>query len=272
MNTVFTSIESLISDSDDFGLQLSAMEAVVSNRMGPTARKPLDKVMIHMGLESASSLCATISQEGVFSWIKEKLTALGRKINIVINKIYAKLTRADEATKATIAKAANDPNITLPISGVKATAVIAAATAVASAISAITVIAFSGKSSSVDVSKITKSVIEKLKSVKASSTKGFEKAKDKLKGISAKKYLNALRTCYDKIKVALGSFVSKFKSAEKGATSEAKTNDSNPAAKTSLWQRLKNVPSAISSLFGIVSAWMSSAMSGIKAKFSKEEK
>lgn len=88
----------------------------------------LDKVVVCMGLESATALRSEISTEGVIDWIHTRIKKLGRKISIVVNKLIAKLTGASKHTKALIEKAKTDDSIRLPISGKRVAALVGVTT------------------------------------------------------------------------------------------------------------------------------------------------
>ena len=97
------SIESFDTDATQFSVETAALKAV--DLYGPSAQ--LDKLMASFGLESATALhtTVTVSNESVTGWIKSKVDALTHKVQIIANKIYAKITGADDEIKEAIRKA-----------------------------------------------------------------------------------------------------------------------------------------------------------------------
>ena len=292
MTNFATATESLISDALGFSYESAAMQtAMVLKLNNNRLRAPLDSTLIKLGLESTTGIATHISEEGVFDWIKGKLSALGRKINVVVNKLYAKLTRADDATKDLIRKASTDSSIELPISGAKASAIIAATAAVITAVGVLAANIF-GKSDeeklkiaserlkalkeavrdgvlAKDGSIITKYARRTVAKAMRKDAKTIARLEEKLTNPNTKTFLQKMSGYMAALRKHIGNFASKFRSAESSAASEAKSHDGDEKVKVSLWERLKNVGKNIASLFGIVRKWFA-AIPGIFKRGKKE--
>lgn len=282
--------ESLCKEADGFAMNCAAMQTAFALRLPSSRVRSLDSAMIRMGLESVTSL-TSIGTEGLVSWVKEKVARISRKVTVVVNKIYAKITGADEKVKELIDRAAHDNSIVLPISGKKVAAVAAACTAV---LAAVTYFVARGSGKGGDEAKdegmmarVKESCVAVFKQTeadkKARAEQGFRKRKasilrdsrrlrdDKhrqagtmpeaekgpvfgLVGNKAKEYWVTLRRFFK----ALGKMITDFGSRIRGEASRldgGNVINAETAKKAGLWERLKVFGKTISAVFTIVVSW-----------------
>lgn len=122
---LFTSLNDVVAAGERMSFEAAAMETVIAKRLTRRQSNGINNALVYCGCESLYS----VANEGIIDWVREKLSTVGRKINIAINKVYAFITRADEQTKELIRQAETDDTVELPISGKTSAAIIAAAAA-----------------------------------------------------------------------------------------------------------------------------------------------
>lgn len=140
MQELRAEIESFDTASKKFAVESVAIEAI--DMYGYSDQ--VNSMMSRLGLESATALYDGVvksSNEGIGAWISEKVGALTHRVQILANKVYAKITSADESVKEAIRRAeAAGPGseIQLPVSKGVALATVGVITAAAVAIGYLT--------------------------------------------------------------------------------------------------------------------------------------
>lgn len=239
-----------------------AIEMEASALLSP--RSPyVDTAMENMGLQSSTILKRHISTEGVFEWVKEKLSNLGRHIAVSINKIWAKLTKADEATKQLIERASNDKTITLPISGKR----IAAIGAVVAAIAAAVIITCKASMTGDEAShKKSESAYAKVKAMLKSLPKRNKGEKEEVEAGVVKKTALAIRDAIKNMGTALKNFFSSFK---RGAHEAENAAENEGGSHKGIINRVKGMASGIRHIFTMLAEFASKCTGWIRGKGNK---
>lgn len=212
---MFIACENVCRNADELIMESSAL-LVPKNK-----RAYVDVALTNMGLESTTILSMQISQEGVFEWVKEKLSKLGRSISLSVNKIYAKLTRADNDVKKLLERAENDETVELPISGKKITLIGSIAVAAAVVISLSCKAAFSKDESGEQKSKEYYNKFKKL----ISDFYHIKDESDNVKSNIVKEAFGKVRKAISSINSSISEFFAGFKKTAQSAEGEVKNGN-----------------------------------------------
>lgn len=246
---MFVSLESLYKETYNIEMEASAL-------LSP--RSPyVDTAMEKMNLVSSTVLHQQISTEGVLEWVKEKLSNLGRKISVSINKIWAVLTRADQGTKDLIERAAKDKTVTLPISGKRIAAIAAVATAISIAVVILCKATLSGNSK--DQAE-AKSAFAKAKSMISELTARKKGEKEEVQSNIVTRSAKAVQDAIKRMGAALKNFFSGFKRGSK----EAEQAAGGDSKRNAIVNRIKSMASGVRHIFALLSEFGSKCTGWIK--------
>lgn len=256
-------------DVENEASDLGILAAAMLNKSAAT-----DRALVYMGLESTTAISAQISEEGIGSWILNKIESLGRKIWILVNRIYARLTGSSAATKALIEKAKAGEDVKLPISPRMAGHVLSAGTVLLTALGLL--VAFkAGDGHKLDrVIENCKAVFDNMSSENQKSEAGqnmkrnIENDEKKLSRNYAYKFAVALNGLYQKIMGPLKKFLSKINFFK----SEAKSAGNNNSESKSLWSRIKDLGSYTVKVFSLLRKWFAKIPSMFRGKSKAEPK
>lgn len=234
---MFLALESLQTEALNTEMEAAAI-------LSPSSRY-IDSYMARIGLESSTYLKTMISQEGVFEWVKEKLSNLGRKITLTVNKIYAKFPGVDRETKELIRKASNDKTVKLPISSKKLTVIAAIATAISAAIMYSCQSAAGGDETIETKAKVAYNKVKEM----LSKLGGMKSEGEEVEAGVVKKAVNIIREAIGNISKTLKEFLGKFKNTVSAAENTSKEGgDSN---KSSIINRVKAMAGSVRRIFGL---------------------
>lgn len=246
---MFVSLESLYKETYNIEMEASAL-------LSP--RSPyVDTAMEKMNLVSSTVLHQQISTEGVLEWVKEKLSNLGRKISVSINKIWAVLTRADQGTKDLIERATKDKTVTLPISGKRIAAIAAVATAISIAVVILCKATLSGNSK--DQAE-AKSAFAKAKSMISELTTRKKGEKEEVQSNIVTRSAKAVQDAIKRMGAALKNFFSGFKRGSK----EAEQAAGGDSKRNAIVSRIKSMASGVRHIFALLSEFGSKCTGWVK--------
>lgn len=269
MSGFAVSIEKCIAEEEQASVEATAMYTVFANKVKKDSRLKIDRALAMMNYKTTTAMAEEISTEGLLEYIFESMQKRARRRLANLNMIVAYITWADGKTKDLIARAVDDDSIEFPISIWKMHAILilwgyamTVLTPIPGLIATVLaggVIGISRRMFKSKVDKAVRGVKAKAEAVK-SAKEGTLKGKELVAG------LKKMQGQYGKMKKVVDGISKIELRAPENAKQLADKLDNSPEAKTTIWEKIKNLGTIIAGALKIVWECIKALPSKLKRK------